>query len=202
MSSAANQRTAFVIGVEPRFNEVAGDRPNLFVKWRVRYIEYLHITNLRGNDQNVRYIEVVVNDWFLTQSGDFCGNTIVPMSMTYNKLLTEKLLSLDHYHNDFTLRICWLLICSAFICCCVLYIQLVDNREFKARFRRRTSHEPNRMLMRENKGFFSFAFDSAHVKYGVWTWPELGLRSCYGDAGDNVDQKRNFLFYLQISGYS
>ena len=62
MSSAANQRTAFVIGVEPRFNEVAGDRPNLFVKWRVRYIEYLDITNLRGNDQNVRYIEVVVND--------------------------------------------------------------------------------------------------------------------------------------------
>ena len=48
--------------VEPRFNEVAGDRPNLFVKWRVRYIENLHIKNLRGNDQNVRYIEVIVND--------------------------------------------------------------------------------------------------------------------------------------------
>ena len=47
--------------VEPRFNEVAGDRP-LFVKWRVRYIENLDITNLRGNDQNVRYIEVIVND--------------------------------------------------------------------------------------------------------------------------------------------
>ena len=40
--------------VEPRFNEVAGDRPNLFVKSRVRYIENLDITNLRGNDQNVR----------------------------------------------------------------------------------------------------------------------------------------------------
>ena len=39
--------------------------------------------------------------------------------------------------------------------------------ETKARFRRRTSHEPNRMQIRENKGFFSFAFDSAHVKYGV-----------------------------------
>ena len=38
--------------VEPRFNEVAGDRPYLFVKWRVRYIENLDITNLRGNDQN------------------------------------------------------------------------------------------------------------------------------------------------------
>ena len=48
--------------VEPRFNEVAGDRPNLFVKWRIRYIENLDITNLRGKDQNVRYIEVIVND--------------------------------------------------------------------------------------------------------------------------------------------
>ena len=27
--------------------------------------------------------------------------------------------------------------------------------------------EPNRMLMRESKGFFSCAFDSAPVKYGV-----------------------------------
>ena len=48
--------------VEPRFKEVAGDRSNLFVKWRVRYIENLDITNLRGNDQKVRYIEVIVND--------------------------------------------------------------------------------------------------------------------------------------------
>ena len=30
-----------------------------------------------------------------------------------------------------------------------------------AKFRRRTSHEPNRMQKRENKGFCSFAFDSA-----------------------------------------
>ena len=49
------------ITVEPRFNEVAGDRPNLFVNWRVRYIENFDITNLRGKDQNVRYIEVIVN---------------------------------------------------------------------------------------------------------------------------------------------
>ena len=55
------------ITVEPRFNEVAGDQPNLFVKWRVRYFENLDITNLRGNDQKVRYIEVIVNDRFVTQ---------------------------------------------------------------------------------------------------------------------------------------
>ena len=46
---------------------------------------------------------------------------------------------------------------------CTLLIQLLTQ----AKFRRRTSHEPNRMLMRENKGFFSFAFDSAHMKFGV-----------------------------------
>ena len=34
--------------VEPRFNEVGGDWSNLFIKWRVRYIENLDITNLRG----------------------------------------------------------------------------------------------------------------------------------------------------------
>ena len=48
--------------VKPRFNEVAGDQPNLFVKWRVRYIENLDVTNLRRNHQNVRYIEGIVND--------------------------------------------------------------------------------------------------------------------------------------------
>ena len=58
--------------VEPRFNEVAGDWPNLFVKLRVCYIENLDITNLRGNDQNVRYIEVIVNDWLICNTGDFC----------------------------------------------------------------------------------------------------------------------------------
>ena len=30
---------------------------------------------------------------------------------------------------------------------------------------------PNRMLIRENSGFFSFAFDSAHGKYGVLACP-------------------------------
>ena len=48
--------------VKPRFNGVVGDRPKLFVKWRVRYIENLDITNLRENDQNVCYIEDIVND--------------------------------------------------------------------------------------------------------------------------------------------
>ena len=37
----------------------------------------------------------------------------------------------------------------------------------KAGVKRCTLHESNRMLTRENKGFFSFEFDSAHVKYGV-----------------------------------
>ena len=84
--------------MEPRFNEVAGDRQNLFVKWRVRYIENLDKTNLRGNDQNVRYIEVIVNDLFVTQVTSVEIYTTVPVSRTYNKPLTERLLSL--YHKD------------------------------------------------------------------------------------------------------
>ena len=83
----------FLSTVECRFNEVAEDRPNLFVKWRVSYIENLDITNLRRNDQKVRYTEVIVNDWFVTQVTQFCENTIVPMSKTC-KPLTERLLSL------------------------------------------------------------------------------------------------------------
>ena len=43
--------TCFVNTVEPRFNEVVGDRPTLFVKWRVRYIENLDTTSLRGRTE-------------------------------------------------------------------------------------------------------------------------------------------------------
>ena len=39
----------------------------MFLKWKVRYIETLDIMNLRGNDQNLCYIEVMVNDGFVTQ---------------------------------------------------------------------------------------------------------------------------------------
>ena len=48
--------------VESRFNEITRDWPNLFVNWRVHYIGNIDITNLRGNEHNVRYIEVIVND--------------------------------------------------------------------------------------------------------------------------------------------
>ena len=54
-------RKIWPLKVYSNLNEVAGDRPNLFVKWRVRYIENLDITNLRGKDQNVHYIETTVN---------------------------------------------------------------------------------------------------------------------------------------------
>lgn len=51
---------------------------------------------------------------------------------------------------------------------------------YYARFSRRTSYEPNRTLMRENKWFFfSFTFDSAPVKYGVWTWRKLSSNPEY-----------------------
>ena len=55
---------AFLCTVEPRFNEVPRDWGNLFIIWRVRYIENLDITNLWKNNQNVRYNRGIVNNWF------------------------------------------------------------------------------------------------------------------------------------------
>ena len=49
---------------------------------------------------------------------------------------------------------------------------LDGEQNTKAKFWRRTSHEPNRMQMRKIFCSPSFAFFSAHVKYGVWTWPK------------------------------
>ena len=47
----------------------------------------------------------------------------------------------------------------------ILFTRIITFCE--AKFRRRTSHEPNRMQMRKILCSTSLAFDSAHVKYGV-----------------------------------
>lgn len=85
------------ITVEPRFNKVAGDRPNLFDKWRVCYIENLNIKKSEGKRPKCLLYRGHIS-WLICNTGDFCGNTVVPMPMTYNKPLTERLLSL--YHKD------------------------------------------------------------------------------------------------------
>ena len=46
-------------------------------------------------------------------------------------------------------------------------IELITLALTWAKFRRRTSHEPNRMQMRKILCSPSLTFDSAHVKYGV-----------------------------------
>ena len=43
----------------------------------------------------------------------------------------------------------------------------IGLKQAKAQFKRRTSHVPNLMQMSENNRFFSFALDSAHVKFDV-----------------------------------
>ena len=47
--------------VEPRFNEVAGDLPNLFVKWRVRYIEVLFHTFYCNFGRDIEIISFVIS---------------------------------------------------------------------------------------------------------------------------------------------
>ena len=48
-----------------------------------------------------------------------------------------------------------------------LIAELLVDLGGKAQFKRRTSHVPNLMQMSENNRFFSFALDSAHVKFDV-----------------------------------
>ena len=45
----------------------------------------------------------------------------------------------------------------------------------KAKFRRRTSHEPNRMQMKKILCSPLLVYDSAHVKYDVWTGLKVRL---------------------------
>ena len=47
--------------MEPRFNEVAGDRPNVFVKWRVRYIEVLFHTFYCNFGRDIEIISFVIS---------------------------------------------------------------------------------------------------------------------------------------------
>ena len=49
----------------------------------------------------------------------------------------------------------------------------------KARFKRRTFHVPNLMLMRKNNRFCSLALDSAHEKFDVWTGPNCSVDSSF-----------------------
>lgn len=63
------------------------------------------------------------------------------------------------------------------------------------------------MLTRENKGFFSLAFDSAHVtvKYGVWTWPKssrsTNIKLCQSAHYDRIMKRSAFelaKFHFQV----
>ena len=62
--------------VEPRFNEVAGDRPNLFVKWRVRYIEVLFHTFYCNFDRHIEIISFVISRTSLNRGSLNRGSTV------------------------------------------------------------------------------------------------------------------------------
>ena len=61
--------------VEPRFNEVGGDRPNLFVKWRVRYIEVLFHTFYCNFGRDIEIISFVISRTSLNRGSLNRGST-------------------------------------------------------------------------------------------------------------------------------
>ena len=62
--------------VEPRFNEVAGDWPNLFVKWRVRYIEVLFHTFYCNFGRDIEIISFVISRTSLNRGSLNRGSTV------------------------------------------------------------------------------------------------------------------------------
>ena len=66
----------FNFTVEPRFNEVAGDRPNLFVKWRVRYIEVLFHTFYCNFGRDIEIISFVISRTLLNRGSLNRGSTV------------------------------------------------------------------------------------------------------------------------------
>ena len=62
--------------MEPRFNEVAGDRPNLFVKWRVRYIEVLFHIFYCNFGRDIEIISFVISRTSLNRGSLNRGSTV------------------------------------------------------------------------------------------------------------------------------
>ena len=62
--------------VEPRFNEVAENRPNLFVKWRVRYIEVLFHTFHYNFGRDIEIISFVISRTSLNRGSLNQGSTV------------------------------------------------------------------------------------------------------------------------------
>ena len=62
--------------VEPRFNEVAGDRPNLFVKWRVCYIKVLFHTLYCNFGRDIEIISFVISRTSLNRGSLNRGSTV------------------------------------------------------------------------------------------------------------------------------
>ena len=77
------KRLYYMNTVEPRFNEVAGDRPNLFVKWRVRYIEVLFHTFYCNFGRDIEIISFVISRVSLNRGSLNRGSTV-----TKNKIYT------------------------------------------------------------------------------------------------------------------
>ena len=63
--------------MEPRFNEVAGDRLNLFVKWRVRYIEVLFHTFYCNFGRDREIISFVISRTSLNRGSLNRGSTVL-----------------------------------------------------------------------------------------------------------------------------
>ena len=107
--------------VEPRFNKVAGDRPNLFVKWRVRYIEVLFHTFYCNFD--IEIISFVISRTSLN-SGSLNQGSTVPLNTSMSE--NRNILSWDSHTK--------LLIRKHFYLSCYMATKRNDDNSFDTKF--------------------------------------------------------------------
>ena len=80
MTRSSSQLGVFTLiydTVEPRFNEVAGDQPNMFVKWRVRYIEVFFRTFDCNFGRDIEIISFVISRTSLNRGSLNRGSTVM-----------------------------------------------------------------------------------------------------------------------------
>ena len=77
MKHHSGSKSSVLFQVETRFNEVAGDRPNLIVKWRVRYIEVLFHTFYYNFGRDIEIITFVISRTSLNRGSLNRGSTVL-----------------------------------------------------------------------------------------------------------------------------
>ena len=115
--------------MEPRFNEVAGDRQNCFVKWRVRYIEVLFHTFYCNFGREI--ILFVISRTSLNRGSLNRGSTVLYCINLPEPVLNQHCIKLTPYKKWTLERVPWASTLFRFHCHLFLNLILLNQSKNK-----------------------------------------------------------------------